>query len=153
MSLLLAGIDAALRWLAIALLVVLLGTVTAGVISRGLGEPLIWTDEVSRFLMIWLACTGWVLASRGRAHIRIRFFADKLPAGARRGGELAIQAAMCGFGMLVAWHGWTLVGRSLELEATTVPIPMATMYVPVVLAGVATALQALSEIIEGVRPA
>lgn len=146
-------LDAALRLLAILLLVALLGVVTAGVVSRGLGEPLIWTDEVSRFLMIWLACVGWMLASRKRAHIRIRYFADKLPARARRGGELAIQAAMCLFGALVAWHGWTLVGRSLELEATTVPVPMATMYLPVVLAGAATALQALGEIAEGLRPA
>ena len=104
-------------------------------------------------VMIWLACVGWLLASRKRAHIRIRYFADKLPVGARRGAELAIQAAICVFGALVAWHGWTLVGRSLELEATTVPISMATMYVTIVAAGAVTALQALGEIVEGLRPA
>ena len=147
----LGAFDNTLRLLALVLLAVLLGTVTAGVVSRGLGDPFVWTDEVSRFLMIWLACTGWLLASRKRAHIRIRFFADKLPPGARRGTELLMQAAVGLFGALTAWHGVNLVTRSLELEALTVPIPMATMYVPIVIAGAVTAVQAAGEIVEGLR--
>jgi len=43
------------------LVVALLLSVAAGVVSRGLGEPFIWTDEVARFLMVWLACFGWIL--------------------------------------------------------------------------------------------
>ena len=145
------GFDRVVAVLALVFLVALLIVVTLGVITRAMDDPLIWTDEVSRFVMIWLACAGWLLASRHRAHIRIRFFADKLPATPRRLVEATVQAAVALFGALVARHGYTLVLRNLELEATTLPIPMAIMYIPIVIAGAITCLQAASELIETAR--
>ncbi len=44
--------DRATAWIACALVVALLGGVSLGVITRQIGEPLIWTDELSRFLMV-----------------------------------------------------------------------------------------------------
>ena len=148
---LLAAFDRAVAVAALWLLVALLVVVTLGVITRALDDPLIWTDEVSRFLMIWLACAGWLLATRHRAHIRIRYFADLLPAVPKRAVEFTLQAAVAMFGALVARHGWTLVLRNLELEATTLPIPMAVMYAPLLLAGLVTLVQALSECLETLR--
>ena len=148
---LLAAFDRAVAVAALWLLVALLVVVTLGVITRALDDPLIWTDEVSRFLMIWLACAGWLLATRHRAHIRIRYFADLLPAVPKRAVEFTLQAAVAVFGALVARHGWTLVLRNLELEATTLPIPMAVMYAPLLLAGLVTLVQALSECLETLR--
>ena len=57
-----------------ALVTALLGCVSLGALTRGLGEPLIWTDELSRFLMVWLAVFGWIVASRklGGAVVRNR---------------------------------------------------------------------------------
>ena len=150
-SRLVAAFDQAVKLAALVLLVVLLGVVTTGVVSRALGDPYIWTDEVSRFLMIWLAVSGWLLASRHRAHIRIRFFADMLPAGGRRAVEFVLQIGVAGLGALVAWQGWFLVLRNLELEATTLPISMSVMYAPLVLAGVVTFLQAVSEAVAMMR--
>src|SRR5436189_3773296 len=88
------GVDCALFGLAIALTVALLTVVMLGVITRALNDPLIWTDEVSRFIMVWVAVAGWLLATRRRAHIRIRFFHDLLPKPAWRAAELVIQVAV-----------------------------------------------------------
>jgi TRAP-type C4-dicarboxylate transport system permease small subunit len=153
MRLLVAGFDRTVALAALVLLAALLATVTAGVVTRGFGDPLIWTDELSRFLMIWLACAGWILASRRRGHIRIRYFADQLPALPRRLVELLLHAAVALLGALVAWHGWTLVARNLTLDASTLPVPMAVMYGPIVLAGVVTLLQSASECVETARGA
>jgi TRAP-type C4-dicarboxylate transport system permease small subunit len=150
LSLALAGFDRAVAFIALVLLAALLVVVSLGVVTRADGDPLLWTDEVSRFLMVWLACAGWLLASRHRAHVRIRYFADKLPVQVRRGVDLVLHAAVAVFGLLVAWHGWTLVTRNLDLEATTVPVAMAVMYAPIVVAGAVTAAQALGEAIETV---
>ena len=145
MATILAGFDRAVQGAALVLLVALLTAVSLGVVTRALDDPLIWTDEVSRFLMIWLAVAGWLLASRHRAHIRIRYFADKLPPGGRRALEFVLQLAVAIFGALVAWHGYFLVTRNFELEATTLPVSMSVMYAPLVLAGAVTCIQALSE--------
>ena len=128
-----------------ALVVALLACVSLGVITREFGAPLIWTDELSRFLMVWIAVFGWILASRKRIHVRIRYFQDLLPARAHAVVEVAFQLALTVFGALVAWYGAGLVAKNLDLEATTLPLSMAWMYAPVVLAGVVTALQGAAE--------
>jgi TRAP-type C4-dicarboxylate transport system permease small subunit len=148
-----AAFDKAAGIIACALVTALLACVSLGALTRSLGNPLIWTDELSRFLMVWLAVFGWVIASRKRIHVRIRFFQDRLPKRAHKGAELAIQSAMTVFGALVAAYSVGLIGRNHDLEATTLPISMAWMYAPMVLGGAITALQGASEVIEALlRP-
>ena len=132
-------------------MVALLLCVAAGVVTRGAGNPLIWTDEVARFLMVWLACLGWMLACRRRIHVRIRFFQDLLPRPAWRVAEIAIQAALALFGAIIAGYGVGLVLKNADLQATSVEISMAWMYVPLVPAGLLMATQALAEIVEHAR--
>lgn len=138
--------DRSVEVLACTILIALLSCVTLGVVTRGLGDPLIWTDEMSRFLMIWLAVFGWILATRRRTHVRIRFFQDLLPKPAWAAAEIVIQFALLVFGLCTAAYGVSLTLRNLDLEATTVPISFAWMYAPMVIAGVVTAVQAISEL-------
>nr|WP_305123406.1 TRAP transporter small permease subunit [Roseomonas sp. GC11] len=133
------------------LLLALLGAVLLGVLTRAANDPVIWSDELSRILMVWLACIGWILAGRKRIHIRIRYVQDRLPAPLRRGGEVAIQAAITLLGLLLTGYGALLVERNHDLEATTLPLSMAWLYVPMVLAGLATALQGAAEMAEALR--
>lgn len=143
------AVDRAAGAVAVCLIGALMTVVMLGIVTRGLGDPLIWTDEAARFLMIWLALTGWFLACRRRAHIRVRFFIDLLPHAPKRVLETAIQCALLLFGVLLAWFGSDLIGRNMDVSATTLPVPMAVMYVPVALAGVVTAVQAVIEIVNG----
>jgi TRAP-type C4-dicarboxylate transport system permease small subunit len=145
------SLDAALAFAAALLLCLLLLCVSLGVVTRALGDPLIWTDEVARFLMIWLAVLGWLLASRKRIHIRIRFFVDRLPAILRPTVERVLLLAVALFGALTAWYGYDLVKRNLDITATTVPLPMSVVYLPIVLAGLVTLAQALGEAAESLR--
>ncbi len=139
------GFDLAVRVLAAVTLAALTLAVLAGVISRALGDPFAWTDEASRILMIWVAALGWVLASRGRAHIRIRFFHDLLPPKLWGASELVINTAIVLFGLLIAAYGVELVARNLDVEATSVPLSMAWLYLPLLIGGAATILQAIAE--------
>jgi TRAP-type C4-dicarboxylate transport system permease small subunit len=148
----LAGVfDKASELVCGALVTALLGCVSLGAVTRTLGAPLIWTDELSRFLMVWLAVLGWVIASRKRIHVRIRFFQDLLPRRAHHATEVAIQAAMTLFGVLVTAYSVGLIGKNHDLNATTLPISMAWMYVPMVLGGAITALQGAAELIDTLR--
>lgn len=145
------GLDRAIQWLAIGLTVALLAVVILGVITRALGEPLIWTDEISRFLMVWVAVAGWLLATRRRAHIRIRFFQDLLPQRAWSAAEVVIQCGLLVLGLLLAWYGVEVAIRNHDMEALSLPLSLAWMYVPVVLAGLVTAAQAAGEAVERLR--
>lgn len=141
-------IDRALAVVACLLLAVLMGVVLLGVITRGMDAPLTWTDEGARFTMAWLACCGWMLAGRRRAHVRIRFFVGLLPLPAWCTAEAATRLAMAGLGAGVAWFGVVLVRRNAGLDATSLPISMSWLYVPLVPAGFAMVLQSLGELVE-----
>lgn len=146
-------LDRFVQWTAIGLTVALLAVVMLGVITRALNDPLIWTDEISRFLMVWVAVFGWLLASRRRAHIRIRFFHDLLPKPAWRGWEAVIQGAIVLLGILLTWYSVAIVVRNHDMEALTLPISMSWLYAPMVLAGLMTIAQGIAEILDSLRRA
>jgi len=140
-------LDLLLHIVAAALVVVLLGTVTAGVVFRAINHPLSWTDEISGFLMVWLACLGWMIATRRGSHIRIRLLQDRLPASAWRGSEIAIQLAVATIGAVVAWNSIHLIQVNADIEAVSLPISTAWMYAPLLPAGLFTLVQALCDIV------
>jgi TRAP-type transport system small permease protein len=144
--------DRTLEAIACALLVALLITVLLGVVTRAADAPLSWTDEGARFLMVWLACFGWMVAGRRRAHVRIRFFQGLLPPGPFRLTERVIQGAMVVLGGAIAWYGVALVQRNADMDATSLPLSMAWIYAPLVPAGLVMALQALSQVIHPFYP-
>ena len=139
--------DRALRAGAAVLVAVLLAVVTAGIVSRGINRPFSWTDELSGFLMVWLACFGWMIATRRHAHIRIRFFQDLLPVRGRRWVEIVMQAGAILLGGVIAWKSIHLMQTNSDVEATTLPIPTAWMYVPLLPAGLLMVVQAFADIV------
>ena len=145
--------DSVAASVACGIVIAILATVALGVVTRALGDPLIWTDELSRFLMVWLAVFGWVIATRKRIHVRIRFFQERLPRRMHRAVEIAIQLAMTVFGALVAAYGIGLVGKNHDLEATSLPISMSWLYAPLVVGGIVTAFPGLAEVLQAVSSA
>jgi TRAP-type C4-dicarboxylate transport system permease small subunit len=86
-------------------MVVLFLEVTAGVIFRTLGNPLVWYDEVASMLLAWLTFYGSALASFKRAHIGCPEIVDLLPLGPRRWFSVLGQLVVIGFFALVGWMG------------------------------------------------
>ena len=110
--------DLSTRIAAVAVLLALLATVVLGVAFRALGEPLIWSDELARYLMVWLAFIGWILASRRRSHIRITLVIERLPPPFRRILEALIQVALLVLGAFLVRDGFILVERNLDVETS-----------------------------------
>lgn len=126
--------------------VLLLGTVASGVVFRAMGQPLSWTDEAAGYLMVWLACLGWMVATRNRAHIRIQFFLEQLPVSSLPGIEIVLQAGVALFGSAVAIYSVHLIRVNADVEAVSMPVAAAWMYVPLLPAGLLTVAQAVLEI-------
>ena len=138
--------DRVLQVVAGMFVVLLLATVSAGIVSRALNHPFSWTDEASGFLMVWLACLGWMVATRRGVHIRIRFFQDMLPARPWRRTEGMIQIGMALFGTVIAWNSIHLMRTNSDVEAMTLPISTAWMYAALLPAGLMTLVQACLEL-------
>ena len=140
-----AFLDRCLQVFTAFLVVVLLCTVTAGIVYRAVNQPLSWTDEISGFLMVWLACLGWMMAARHGSHIRIRLLQDMLPPTAWRGFEVSSQVAVAVIGGVVAWTSIRLMQVNSDIEAMSLPVSVAWMYAPLLPAGLLTLVQALAD--------
>ncbi len=128
------------------LVIALLGSVTTGIVSRAAGWPQVWTDEAASYLMVWLAMFGWMVATRRSAHIRIRYFNDMLPGTMRRSLETVFLLVAATIGLIIAVQGAHLVAASSDVDAITLPVSTAWLYIPLIPAGLVTLAQALADL-------
>jgi TRAP-type transport system small permease protein len=146
------GFDRILAILAGALTFALLTSVMGGVVSRAVNWPFSWTDELSGYLMVWLACLGWMIATRRGGHIRIRVLLDKLEGSGFLVLERVIQLSLILLGAVIAWKSLGLIKTNADIEAVTLPLSAAWMYVPLLPAGLVTMAQAIADMLHPSRP-
>ncbi len=144
-SVVIAFLDRCLQVFTAFLVVVLLCVVTAGIVYRAINQPLSWTDEICGFLMVWLACLGWMIATRHGSHIRIQLIQERLPPTAWRAFEISSQIAVAVIGGVVAWASINLMRVNSDIEAMSLPVSVAWMYAPLLPAGLLTVVQAFAD--------
>jgi TRAP-type transport system small permease protein len=135
-----------LRAAAVVLVMGLLGAVVTGVVSRLFNRPVIWSEELAQYLLVWTGFLGLMIAARRRSHIRIDVFINLLPRPLRLVWEVLIQAAMIVFALAMARYGIALIGRNWDVDWVTLPLSAALLYVPIPFAAATLVVQALIEI-------
>ena len=120
-----AGYGRVLEWLVSALMIILFVEVTAGVVFRGMGQSLIWYDEIASVLLAWLTFYGAALASTKRAHIGCPELLDAMPPRARRAFNIVAQLLVIGFFALLGYVGASIMPILATDALVSVPeIPM-----------------------------
>ncbi|SLM18152.1 putative 2,3-diketo-L-gulonate TRAP transporter small permease protein YiaM [uncultured spirochete] len=85
-------------------------SVMAGVISRYiLKSPLFWTDELSRYLMIYMVFFGSALSFRADKHPSLTFIIDKLPKKWRLIWDLVIDLLLMAILVLLIWGALDMI--------------------------------------------
>jgi TRAP-type C4-dicarboxylate transport system permease small subunit len=101
-----------------ALTATMVAVVIVGVFYRyALNDALPWTEELARFIMIWLVWLGGGLALRRGVHVSTDLVLKLLPPTSRRivvfVGNVLIVFFLC----ICVYYGWNLVGR-VSLQTT-----------------------------------
>ena len=132
-------IDNALRWVIIVIFSVLVACVTWQVFSRYvLGTPSTLTDEIARFLFMWLALIGGAYTFGARRHLAIDLLTATLKGRRRVAAEGAILTVVAIFAAVVMiWGGYSLVSRTLASGQVTpaLRISMGWIYAAIPFAG------------------
>ena len=143
-------LDRALRGLLILLVLGLVFSVTWQVVSRYLLQaPSSWTEELARFLLIWIGLLGAAYAYRTGAHMRLDLLENALgSAGVRRLRVFAAAAVLVFALAVLCAGGLRLVLLTLELEqvSAALGLPMGLVYLVLPLSGVLIAVYALINI-------
>ncbi|MEC9242546.1 MAG: TRAP transporter small permease [Gemmatimonadota bacterium] len=104
------GLQRALEFAVVTLMVALALVVVLGVVFRRFGAALVWYDEVASILLAWLTFYGAALAALHRAHIGFPKLVDGLAPRFRRPLILLGEVFVLGFFMVTAWAGWRVFG-------------------------------------------
>ncbi len=140
---LLRGIDA----LAVVLFAVLFGVVLAQIGFRYLlGSPLVWSEELARYIFVWVCFLGWLMAVARNDHIVITMIRDRLGRAGRTMVMLLAELASIVLAAVLLWQGWAIAVRNLTVTTVTLPFPFVVVYAIVPVAAVLIILFALTRL-------
>lgn len=97
----------------------------------GLSRGLDWTEELGRYLMIWMGFLGASLALRNGAHVGVDMVRAALPRAVRRVVILIGSLIICSFFVMVTYQGIRLVSMVQEQESLVLPISMFWPYLAI----------------------
>lgn len=116
------------------LIVFMTGIVALAVILRYvIGWPLIWSDELVRYLFIWFCFTGMAVATKNRQHIRVEFLLVRLSPKVRRNVLVAGNLCSLFFLSVVSYSALRLVREAGSTPSLVLYVPIGYIYVAVLL--------------------
>lgn len=145
-------VDRVVDWVAVAAFSGMFACVLSQVVFRYfLDSPLVWSDELARYLFVWASFLGWIVAARRRSHLSIDMLVTWLPP--RGGAALRAFGALCGlaFAALLVWYGWRITARNLDVDTTTLFFSQGVVYAIVPVAALAVGLYAIADLRAALR--
>jgi TRAP-type C4-dicarboxylate transport system permease small subunit len=120
---------------ALTLFILLLAVASLQVLSRYvLVAPLPWTEEVARFLLVWVTFLGAASVTRRKLHIAVEFLSAKFPLQLGTAVSAAQYLLMIIFLAVVLWGTVVMFMSSWPVHAGTLPwLSMSWVYLGAVL--------------------
>ncbi|MFX0072385.1 MAG: TRAP transporter small permease [Candidatus Hermodarchaeota archaeon] len=101
-----SAVDTFARAILAVMLSVMIIVVLFGVINRFLLKlPISWTEEIARFLMIWICMLGSTIAIKNGTHVAVLFFISKLDNKIRRKIALLNHLLIISFLLIPSLYG------------------------------------------------
>lgn len=151
-----AFLDQFIQVLIAALMGLMVVNVTWQVFSRYiLGDPSSFTDELSRYMMIWLGLTGAAYVSGKNGHLAIDILPEKLKGKQLLYLQLFIHSLVIFFGlfvMIIGGGNLVYITQILQQKSATLQIPLSWIYGIVPISGVLVVYYHLFHIIQLIQP-
>jgi len=126
-------------------------SVCCDIVTRLLGSPWLWLQEVTSTLFIYGIFVGAALATRRNDHLYLTAFAEAMTGNARLAAELAIRAVVLGVSFVLIYYGYINYLRgfgSFRLPSNT---PIASLYAAIPICGALTALFTIEQVVNGLK--
>lgn len=126
-----------LERLLIVMLALMVVLVFANVVLRyGFNLGITFSEEVSRFLFIWVVFVGAVLTLRDNAHLGVHMLTKKLPLAGKKACKLFSDVATLGCCVLITYGGWQVVRLEISNIAPISGIPLGAVFTAILVCSV-----------------
>ncbi len=120
------------RWIVIVMTSVMVMLVFLNVVCRYIFNfSIIWAEEVSQYLMVWVAFLGAGLALREGRHVAIEMLQDRLSSGARRVTRHFLALLLIVFMVVLTVLGFQFAHFAWGQETPVLNIPLGIPYLAV----------------------
>jgi len=126
-------------------------TVSLDIVTRTIGRPWLWLQEVTSTLFVYGIFIGFAAATRRNDHLYLTAVAESLRGRARQAAEILVRLVVLSVALCMVYFGYLNFMRgfgSFRLPSNT---PIASLYAAIPLSGVLVALFAVEQIVNGWR--
>jgi TRAP-type C4-dicarboxylate transport system permease small subunit len=126
-------------------------SVTADIVTRTIGHPWLWLQEVTSTLFIYAIFIGAAVATRRNDHLYLTAISEAMHGTPRLIVEIIIRMVVLGVAFCLIWFGYINYLRGFGSFRLPSGTPIASLYAAIPLAGVLIALFTIEQLVNGIR--
>src|SRR6195256_3945384 len=126
-------------------------SVTADIVTRTIGHPWLWLQEVTSTLFIYAIFIGAAVATRRNDHLYLTAISEALHGTPRLIVEIIIRLVVLGVAFCLIWFGYINYLRGFGSFRLPSGTPIASLYAAIPVAGALIALFAIEQMVNGIR--
>jgi TRAP-type C4-dicarboxylate transport system permease small subunit len=126
-------------------------SVTADIVTRTIGHPWLWLQEVTSTLFIYAIFVGAAVATRRNDHLYLTAISEAMHGVPRLIVEIVLRAVVLGVACCLIWYGYLNYIRGFGSFRLPSGTPIASLYAVIPLSGVLIALFTIEQLVNGIR--
>jgi TRAP-type C4-dicarboxylate transport system permease small subunit len=120
------------------------------IVTRTVGHPWLWLQEVTSTLFIYAIFVGASVATRRNDHLYLTAISEALHGTPRLIVEIAIRLVVLGVAVCLIWFGYLNYLRGFGSFRLPSGTPIASLYAVIPLAGVLIGLFTIEQLVNGI---
>jgi len=125
-------------------------SVTADIVTRTIGHPWLWLQEVTSTLFIYAIFTGAAVATRRNDHLYLTAIAEAMHGRSRMAVEIVTRLIVLAVAICVIRYGYLNYLRGFGSFRLPSGTPIASLYAVIPLSGILIALFTVEQIVNGI---
>ncbi|MFB9264690.1 TRAP transporter small permease [Bradyrhizobium erythrophlei] len=126
-------------------------SVTADIVTRTIGHPWLWLQEVTSTLFIYAIFIGAAVATRRNDHLYLTAISEAMLGTPRLIVEIVIRIVVLGVAFCLIWYGYLNYLRGFGSFRLPSGTPIASLYAVIPLSGTLIGLFTIEQLVNGIR--
>jgi TRAP-type C4-dicarboxylate transport system permease small subunit len=126
-------------------------TVIFDIITRTIGYPWLWLQEVTSTFFIYAVFTGTAVATRRNDHLYLTALSEAMHGTPRLMIEIVIRIVVLGVSVCLIYFGYINYLRGFGSFRMPSMTPIASLYAAIPISGVLVALFTVEQLVNGIR--
>jgi TRAP-type C4-dicarboxylate transport system permease small subunit len=126
-------------------------SVTCDIVTRTIGHPWLWLQEVTSTLFIYAIFIGAAVATRRNDHLYLTAISEAMHGTPRTIVEIIIRIVVLGVAFVLIWYGYLNYIRGFGSFRLPSGTPIASLYAIIPLSGILIGLFTIEQMVNGIK--